>query len=407
MIAALGVATATLVSSPPPAQATTQTFAPAGAEQIFTVPKGVTSLHVVAVGGRGGAGADSGAAGGFGALVTSDVSVTPGQVLYIEVGGNGSNGCCKEGMGPGLGGDGGFNGGGVGGTGGPGGGGGGGASDVRTMPLAATGSLGSRLVVAAGGGGGGGPDSGGTGTGGAAGAKGGLGGSDTTQAGAGTPTAGGAGGTNANFSNLAGHKGELGVGGAGATIGPGGAGGGGGGGVYGGGGGAAGQQPGGGGGGGGGASGFASGVTNGSIVADSTGTPSVTLTYTADTVAAGTPVSTVSNVFKFGKLKLGNASAALKVTVPGPGELRAEDNATAGKANVAAKKKALVKRVELTVAKAGTVTIKIKPTSAGKSVLKKKGKVTVKVKVTFAPTGGTPASKTIKVTLKAMGSKGA
>jgi hypothetical protein len=399
VIAALGVATATLVPSPPPAQATKQTFASAGAEQIFTVPANVTSLHVVAVGGRGGAGADSGGAGGFGALVTSDVSVTPGQVLYIEVGGNGSDGCCKEGMGPGPGGVGGFNGGGVGGTGGPGGGGGGGASDVRTMPLAAAGSLGSRLVVAAGGGGGGGPDSGGTGVGGAAGAKGGIGGSDTTQAGAGTPTAGGAGGTNANFSNLAGQKGDLGVGGAGANVGPGGAGGGGAGGVYGGGGGAAGQQPGGGGGGGGGggASGFASGVTNGSIVADSTGTPSVTLTYTA---AVSTPVS---NVFKFGKLKLGNASAALKVTVPGPGELSAEDNATAGKASAAVKKKALIKKVELTVAKAGTVTIKIKPSSAGKAVLKTKGKVSVKVKVTFAPTGGTPASKTIKVTLKARG----
>jgi hypothetical protein len=37
----------------------------------------------------------------------------------------------------------------------------------------------------------------------------------------------------------------------------------------------------------------------------------VTLTYTAaDTAVGGTPVSTVSNVFKFGELKLGNASAA-------------------------------------------------------------------------------------------------
>jgi hypothetical protein len=394
-IAALCVATATLVSSPPSAHATTQTFASAGAEQIFTVPQGVTSLHVVAVGGRGGAGADSGAAGGFGALATSDVSVTPGQVLYIEVGGNGSDGCCKEGMGPGPGGEGGFNGGGAGGTGGPGGGGGGGASDVRTMPLTATGSLGSRLVVAAGGGGGGAPASGGTGVGGTAGAIGGIGGSDTTQAGAGTPTAGGAGGKNINFASLAGSKGDLGVGGAGGNVGPGGAGGGGGGGVYGGGGGAAGQQPGGGGGGGGGASGFAPSVTNGSIVADSTGTPSVTLTYT--TTAAAAPVS---NVFEFGKLKYGNGSATLKVRVPGPGELSAEDDATSRKASVAAGKKALIKKVKVTVAKAGTVTIKIKPTSAGKAMLKKKGKVRVKVKVAFAPTGGTPASKTIKVTLK-------
>src|SRR3954454_14260621 len=52
-------------------------------EHAFTVPGGVTSLHVVAVGGRGFG------AGGFGAQASADVAVTPGQTLYAEVGGNG------------------------------------------------------------------------------------------------------------------------------------------------------------------------------------------------------------------------------------------------------------------------------------------------------------------------------
>jgi hypothetical protein len=273
--------------SPPLAHATTQTFGPAGGEQVFTVPPDVTSLHVVAVGARGGAGADGGGAGGFGAVATSDVSVMPGQVFYVEVAGNGSDGCCHKGMGPGPGGAGGFNGGGVGGTGGPGGGGGGGESDIRTLPQANAGSLGSRVVVAAGGGGGGAPGSSGGGAGGAAGAPGGNGGSDTTIAQPGTPTAGGAGGTNTGFSSLSGTNGSLGSGGAGGHVGPGGGGGGGGGGVYGGGGGAAGESSTGGGGGAGGSSGFGSGVVNGAIAADSTGAPSVTLTYTAVSSGGG------------------------------------------------------------------------------------------------------------------------
>ena len=58
----------------------------------FTVPAGVTSISVVAVGGGGG-GTYNGL-GGAGARVTSTVSVTPGQVLDLFVGstsGPGSN----------------------------------------------------------------------------------------------------------------------------------------------------------------------------------------------------------------------------------------------------------------------------------------------------------------------------
>src|SRR5581483_4224468 len=63
----------------------------------FSVPAGVSSLHVVAVGGRGGSGAggpsDSltiGAKGGLGAVVSGDIPVQPGATLYAAVGGNGT-----------------------------------------------------------------------------------------------------------------------------------------------------------------------------------------------------------------------------------------------------------------------------------------------------------------------------
>ena len=145
-----------------------------GGEQVFTVPAGVTSLHIVGIGGRGGADGGSDTAGGFGSVVTADLSVTPGQLLYIEVGGNGKDGQGSYSMGSQtFGGAGGFNGGAKGGGGLPGGGGGGGASDVRTSPQGTTGSLDSRLLVAAGGGGGAGgngaPPGGAGGAGGAAG----------------------------------------------------------------------------------------------------------------------------------------------------------------------------------------------------------------------------------------------
>ena len=83
--------------------------------------------------------------GGFGATASAGSIGLPGQLLYVEVGGNGGFG---SGPSPGAGG---FNGGGAGGS---GAGGGGGASDVRTSPAGTDTSLGSRQVVAGGGGGG-------------------------------------------------------------------------------------------------------------------------------------------------------------------------------------------------------------------------------------------------------------
>lgn len=128
--------------------ASTTAFQFTGAEQTFTVPAGVTTIHVIARGAPGGHGGYAGRAGGRGALVTGDLQVTPGQTLYVEVGGAATSASCV--LAPNIPCHGGFNGGGTSYT----GGGGGGASDVRTVSASQSGTLTSRLLVAAGGGGG-------------------------------------------------------------------------------------------------------------------------------------------------------------------------------------------------------------------------------------------------------------
>jgi Concanavalin A-like lectin/glucanases superfamily/Secretion system C-terminal sorting domain/Glycine rich protein len=110
------------------------TFNYTGSSAIYTVPAGVTSL-LVKVYGAAGANAIStpltGGTGGKGAFVQGTLTVTPGDVLNINVGG--TNG---------------YNGGGAAGT---GAGNGGGASDIRMGGN----NLSNRVVVAGGGGGGG------------------------------------------------------------------------------------------------------------------------------------------------------------------------------------------------------------------------------------------------------------
>lgn len=214
------------------AGATTQTFTYTGSEQAFTVPAGVSTIHVVAIGAEGG---KAGAAPGVAAEVQGDLTVKPGQTLYVEVGGRGAGGSGP--VNPG-----GFNGG------GEGAGGGGGASDVRTAPRSAGLSPDTRLIVAAGGGGAGTSGIEGAGPGGNAGE---AGGSIPNNEGGGAGTAG-SGGAGGSGGCTPGFAGELGLGGPGgncesSSIG----GGGGGGGYYGGGGGGAGGSFGGGGGGGG------------------------------------------------------------------------------------------------------------------------------------------------------------
>ena len=65
----------------------TCTYSYTGAEQAFTVPADVTSVHVVAVGAAGATTVFGGAPGGRGAVVSGDLSVAAADTLYVEVGG--------------------------------------------------------------------------------------------------------------------------------------------------------------------------------------------------------------------------------------------------------------------------------------------------------------------------------
>ncbi|MDQ2630581.1 MAG: hypothetical protein M3Y75_06350 [Actinomycetota bacterium] len=109
----------------------------------------------------------------------------------------------------------------------------------------------------------------------------------------------------------------------------------------------------------------------------------------APTPPAPTPLASAplppSNAFTFGKLKLNkkNGTATLKVNVPGAGTLTAVD----------AKKKAPKRiRKATATAAAGTTTLTLKPTGAGKKTLEEKGELQFKALVTFTPTGGTAAT---------------
>ncbi len=222
------------------------TFNYTGGQQLFTVPANVSQINVDVYGAQGGT--VGGNAGGLGGYAHGSLGVTPGQVLYIYVGGHpGSS-------------TGGFNGGGNGYGGSTGGGGG---SDIRTNGT----GLSNRVIV---GGGGGGATSSWTTSGGSGGGLfGGAGTSSngTTQAGQGaSQNAGGQPETTYNT----GTAGTLGQGGIGAYNN--GDDGGGGGGYYGGGGGGA--------GGGGGGSGYVGGVTNGTMQSGvQTGNGQIILTW--------------------------------------------------------------------------------------------------------------------------------
>lgn len=182
----------------------------------YTVPLGVYSLNVDMQGGKGGDAPRGPSIGGGGGRIQAKLTTSPGEILYMYVGGQGTTG------GPSSGGSvnaGGYNGGGY----GAGfGGGGGGASDIRTSA-----SLSSRLLVAAGGGGGG-SNCGGNQFGGAGGGyEGGYGiyCSSIIDGKGGTQTAGGAAGNVGN--GTMGQPGDFGVGGnvyLAGTYGPGGGG---------------------------------------------------------------------------------------------------------------------------------------------------------------------------------------
>ena len=133
---------------------TTYSFQYTGSLQKFVVPNRVTSIQVNAIGAKGGTGG-RGQAGGAGANITTTLNVTPGQILYVVVGGfPGQSTTSKYGFG------------GSGGSGTNYGGAGGGLSGVFTSSSPAVANA---LVIAGGGGGGAGISTGSDYTGGNAG----------------------------------------------------------------------------------------------------------------------------------------------------------------------------------------------------------------------------------------------
>ena len=67
---------------------TTCTYSPTGAEDTFLVPPGVSTIHVVATGAPGAPSVfDPTSPAGLGAQVSGDLTVTPGDTLYVNVGG--------------------------------------------------------------------------------------------------------------------------------------------------------------------------------------------------------------------------------------------------------------------------------------------------------------------------------
>jgi hypothetical protein len=384
---ALGLAAAVWILTPQPSSAATRTFSFTGTEQSYTVPAGVHSIHVLAVGAPGGVGSDNGGMitggpAGFGDRLEADLAVTPGQVLFVEVGGRGADGGDAAG-----GGAGGFNGGGSSNDGGfllPGGGGGGG-TDIRTCSMlsttctAAPDTLSSRLLVAGGGAGGGalaftalatdgqGGDAGKNGHAGGAGNGGTLPGGGGGMAG--NQASGGAGGVAGGGDPPAGNPGGFGRGGAaGATGSNSEPGGGGGGGYFGGG--AGGSANGGGGGGGGGGSSFAAAAaTNFSTATDASRTAMLAIT-------------SVGGDFSLGKLKRNRhtGTAILTVDVPDPGTLR-----LSGKGHIRA--------VGTTVSKAGKVRLRIRAQGGGRRKLRRTGRLKLAATVTYTAIGAAPLSK--------------
>ena len=399
-LAAGFLALAVVAALAPVARAGTQTatFASTGAEQTFTVPAGVSELHVVAVGGRGGPNGSL-ASGGFGATASADLPVSPGQVLYVEVGGSGAAGG-PSGSGAGMNGEGGFDGGGAGGQ-GPYSGGGGGATDIRTARATAPNSLASRLVVAGGGGG-----AAGVLDGGAAGAS----GPSPDGGGAGSQTAGGAGGVPGG---VAGSAGQLGMGGDGGTGGGGGSGGGGGGGLYGGGGGASGTAicggnyctPTAGAPGGGGSSGFAVTATNTAVGTDTSGTPSLTITYDAVSPPTMTAALLRSQLVPSGKaakiariLKHGGYALQLKGLTAGTVTVSWYQAPTHG--HIAGAHPLLVATGSRTFTSARAAPLAIHLTSTGRELLQHVTVVKLTARAAFAPPSGTPITVMRIITLR-------
>jgi hypothetical protein len=109
------------------------------------------------------------------------------------------------------------------------------------------------------------------------------------------------------------------------------------------------------------------------------------------------------NRITFGSTKRNrDGSINLRVDVPGPGELSADDAPKAADRGAAAKRPpGLLKRARATATRAGMVTLKLRPSKTTKRRLAKKPSQRARVQVTFTPTGGAANSELTRVKFKA------
>jgi len=104
-------------------------------------------------------------------------------------------------------------------------------------------------------------------------------------------------------------------------------------------------------------------------------------------------------VFTIASARSRTNELVLSIRVPGAGRLTATASGTYKQGSRT--RKVSVGTTRSTLTKAGTGTLRIKLSTASRSALRRAKRLVVAIKVTYTPTGGTAASKTRTLTLKA------
>jgi hypothetical protein len=110
-------------------------------------------------------------------------------------------------------------------------------------------------------------------------------------------------------------------------------------------------------------------------------------------------------LFSFGKFAAsrGKGTATLRVSVSGPGLLRAKGasaSANASRAGRTQGRRNQIEPVTIPVAVARTVTIHLRPTPRARAILRRRHKLRIGVAVTFMPVGGSAETATLPVVLR-------
>lgn len=110
-------------------------------------------------------------------------------------------------------------------------------------------------------------------------------------------------------------------------------------------------------------------------------------------------------LFDFGKLTAsrGKGTATLRVSVSGPGLLRAKGASASANASLIGRTQGQrdpIEPVTIPIAVARTVTIHLRPTPRARAVLRRRHKLRIGVAVTFMPVGGSAETATLPVVLR-------